>query len=179
MMFKKVIAGLLIVASLMASSLQVLAADASMESAEAPAVEGTSVPAMASEINEGNEQVAAIIADEDGTVLYMNPRFLYFNTLSSSLSQSKGKATCTGTVATDHTQYKFKLVSTLQRSSNGTSWSDQKSWSTAYITGQDRIVLSKNYYLTKGYSYRLITVVYVDTGSYIENADCESNHLEY
>lgn len=112
------------------------------------------------------------------TFFFADLRFQFFDTLSASISQSEGKTTCTGTVSVDPA-YSTTLVVTLQRSKDGSRWSDVSEWKTGATTGKKRIVLEKSYYLTKGYSYRIVSTVTVVAGSQIETADCVSNVIYY
>lgn len=84
--------------------------------------------------------------------------------ISSNLSiSSAGKATCTGAIRL-YASYTANMTVKLQRYTNG-YWSTVQSWS-----GDGVSTISKSYYVTSGYYYRVVTAasVYDSSGNYVE-----------
>lgn len=111
--------------------------------------------------------------------LSRDPRFTYINSIASGLSvNSLGRASCSGTFdpydAVDST-----ITMTLQQEKDG-AWVDIKTWSED-STGSSVRVIDKGYYVEKGYSYRVITIVQIwDTdGAQLEKVACDSPISEY
>lgn len=111
-----------------------------------------------------------------------NERFKYFDLLSSTISvKSLGRAVCTSTALID-SSYQNQLVMTLQKSNNGKDWTNIKSWNgvNPELTGDVSICLENSYYLTKGYTYRLITTINVYNGNrLLESSGMYSNEVYY
>jgi len=89
---------------------------------------------------------------------------------------SSGYATCTGSLT--HSGSSGKVQVTLQRYQNS-AWTAIKSWSdsrTGAICG-----VTGNYYITKGYSYRVKVSVYVynSSGSLLESDTVYSSTKSY
>lgn len=105
----------------------------------------------------------------------ISPCYTGTATISASLSIStSGKATCTGKIHL-YSSYTATLTVKLQRYENG-YWSTVKSWSTS-----DSTSLSKSYYVTSGYSYRVVTSasVYNSSGKYVEGPSATSATKSY
>lgn len=105
----------------------------------------------------------------------ISPYYTGTATISASLSIStSGKATCTGKIHL-YSSYTATLTVKLQRYENG-YWSTVKSWSTS-----DSTSLSKSYYVTSGYSYRVVTSasVYNSSGKYVEGPSATSATKSY
>lgn len=74
--------------------------------------------------------------------------------------------------------YTADMTLTLQRSSDGVTWYEVKSWET---TGEDIVVLDKSYYVSSGYNYRAKCVVeiYDENGTFVESDTLRSNSKYY
>lgn len=72
----------------------------------------------------------------------------YFCSAALQISE-KGLATCYGRIDL-YSGVSADMTMTLYRSSNKTSWSSVKSWST------DETSIEKDYYITSGYYYRVM-----------------------
>lgn len=92
------------------------------------------------------------------------PYYTGTSSISSSLSISTaGKATCTGSIRL-YSSYTANMTVKLQRYTNG-YWSTVQSWSGSGVS-----TISKSYYVTSGYYYRVVTAasVYDSSGKYVE-----------
>ena len=170
---KKSIALLLSLAILLNSSTVAAAAPAQQDNGGA----ATSV------LSEGTVIYHAVNGAADispnGALYYGAPRFQLVRIISSSISESGGKATCTGSVGIYNTDNTVTLTLTLERSKDGSNWSEVKSWTSDPTSGRSRVVMEKSYYINKGYSYRVITTAEVESTLYLETVECESNILYY
>jgi len=104
--------------------------------------------------------------------------YVYLSAIGSGLSiNTSGYATCSGYLILLE-DYNFSLTLTLQRS-NGSGWSDVKSWSQSF-TGMGSHSMQKGYYVYSGYSYRVLTTAKVINGStVIETASVSSPIEQY
>ena len=103
-----------------------------------------------------NTSVLAV-EDSRGTML---PNYSYISAIGSDLSiGSNGYATCSGHIDI-YVDYDSTITLTLQRSNNGRSWSDIKSWSKSFTTTGTNY-LEKGYYVESGYYYRVLTAAEV------------------
>lgn len=84
------------------------------------------------------------------------------------------RADCYSFVELVNTTDKVTLTMELQRSSNGSSWTTIKSWST---TGSDFVSLDKSWYIvTSGYSHRVVATAtaYNSAGVFMESVTATS-----
>ena len=90
-------------------------------------------------------------------------RYVNTNYVDASLLISSGTATCKGSnrMITNHDS---KITMTLQKSSDGSSYSKVTAWSQTY-TGTGLKTLTKTKAVTAGYYYRARVVVRVYSGS--------------
>lgn len=105
----------------------------------------------------------------------VEPRFKYFNNITCHLSEENGISTATGT-ASVNTSYSNTLTVATERKKNG-SWSSMKTRSND--DSSSFLVVEYDYALTRGYSYRALSTIVVDTGAHTEIATCESSILYY
>lgn len=93
--------------------------------------------------------------------------YVHASAISSGiLIDQNGKSTCSGTVNSRYTTDTINLTIQLQKYTNG-SWSIVKSWSGS---GVFHVTVTKNYYVTSGYDYRVVTIasLYTSSGSFVE-----------
>lgn len=105
----------------------------------------------------------------------VSPRYTGTSTIVTDLSiSSTGKATCAGTVVL-YSGYTATLTMKLQQY-NGSYWTTIQTWSTS-----DSKSLSKSYYVSSGYSYRVVTSakVYNSSGTYVETPSVTSATKSY
>jgi len=104
--------------------------------------------------------------------------YVYLSAIGSGLSiNTSGYATCSGYLILLE-DYNSSLTLTLQRS-NGSGWSDVTSWSQSF-TSMGSHSMQKGYYVSSGYSYRVLTTAKVINGStVIETASVSSPIQQY
>lgn len=105
-----------------------------------------------------------------------SPRYIAMTSLNNNLNiSSKGKATCYGYTKTN-INYNARVKVELQKYNSG--WSTIKSWDD---TDSVYVSISKDYYISKGYSYRVKTTHYAlnSSGSVIESVVLYSSTLSY
>lgn len=107
----------------------------------------------------------------------ITPRFKFFYNISCRMVQDKGLSVSTGS-ASVNTDYSNTLMVSIERSKSGGAWSQVKSW-TINDPNEDFLFLEREYYLTKGYSYRAISKIVVNTGTQTEVATCVSSTVYY
>lgn len=122
--------------------------------------------------------VTSVFANDNEEILEKQPRWSYvISTYGELTISSSGKAAiyAEGSVNSSNTD-SISLSATLQRKENGT-WKDVTSWSS---TGSDRATVSKTYYVTAGYTYRISGTVkaYVN-GKVVESVDYTSYTATY
>lgn len=105
----------------------------------------------------------------------IEPRFKYFNSITCHMSESGGISTSTGT-ASVNTAYDNTLTVTAERKKSG-SWSSVKTRNTG--DSSSFLVVEFDYALTRGYDYRALATIVVDTGEHKEVATCESSIIYY
>lgn len=87
--------------------------------------------------------------------------------VSASINiSSTGCATCAGTIVL-HGGVKADVTLTLQKSTNGTSWSSVKPWTTS---GSYSLSINEDYYVMSGYYYRtkLVAKIYDSNNNLLE-----------
>jgi len=125
---------------------------------------------------------APVYADSDSSGNVINRgqqiNYVYLSAIGSGLSiNPSGYATCSGYLILLK-DYNSSLTLTLQRS-NGSGWSDFKSWSQSF-TGKGSHSMQKGYYVYSGYNYRVLTTAKVINGStVIETASVASPIEQY
>lgn len=111
-----------------------------------------------------------------------SPRMKYIDVISAGImKKSLGRAVCTGTVMMDPA-YDCEFEMVLQRSKDGETWSDEKTWTATNPDRNGEInVLEKSYYMTLGNYYRLSNTVkvYSKSGKWLETAGKYSNIVKY
>ena len=108
----------------------------------------------------------------------ISPCYESVGSIEATLSiTSSGKASCYGYVKVIPSTNSFTLTMTLQRLTNG-SWTYVTSWATS---GTGSASLSKSYYVTNGYYYRvkLVASVRTSSGSFVEQVTSYSNSTYY
>jgi hypothetical protein len=107
----------------------------------------------------------------------ITPMFTYISAMGAALKISSGTAICTGTL-TINKNYSSVMTMTLQRSSNGTTWTSVTTpWTQSYPSSGD-FTLEKRYSpLTSGYTYRV--KVTVNVGGGLETATTYSQQIYY
>ena len=96
--------------------------------------------------------------------------------ITASLTiSSSGLASCSGTITLSYSSYSADMALDLQRYSGG-SWHSVKSWSASDVTS-----MHKSYYVTHGYSYRVVAsaTVYNASGYYVESPSATSPTVYY
>lgn len=101
---------------------------------------------------------------EDGQVeIYstegqIQPRYTYVDTVTASLRESSGYATCTGTVEMQRSSYSFDWELVVEYSSDKKTWVLEEQWS-----GSDTgfAIIEQNCYLRPNYYHRLAVKVHV------------------
>lgn len=90
---------------------------------------------------------------------------------------SSGKAEIVATMDTKNSETdSLKIVSNLQQLKNG-SWTTIKSWTST--TKSTSLIIQGTWYVSKGYSYRLVTNYYAYNGSVVESTSRVSNSIGY
>lgn len=107
------------------------------------------------------------------------PQYEYISIIGSSLSISgNGYATCGGDILLVH-DYDSVITITLQRSSDGNSWSNVRSWSESF-SGSGFHVLEEGQYVVSGYIYRVVTTAIIkNKNTILETATCNSPEEHY
>ncbi len=108
----------------------------------------------------------------------ISPYYKSVSSIAANLSiTSSGKAECYGYIKVTPSTNSFTLTMTLQRLTDG-SWTYVTSWATS---GTGSSSLSKSYYVTHGYYYRVKLVASVSTssGSFVEQVTSYSNSVYY
>lgn len=97
---------------------------------------------------------------------------------SSLTISSSGYAECASEVSSIDLDNEIELTMTLQRSSNGRTWSNVKTWDTSDYGSAS---LDKGWYVSSGYSYRVKATakVYDANGNFIESDTAISPVDEY
>lgn len=91
---------------------------------------------------------------------------------------SSGYAECSSEVRTPDSSLEIDLTMTLQRSSNGRTWSNVKTWDTSDYGSAS---LDKGWFVSSGYSYRVKATadVYDASGDFVESATVTSLVTKY
>lgn len=90
---------------------------------------------------------------------------------------SSGKAEIVATMDTKNSEVdNLKIVSNLQQLKNG-SWTTIKSWTST--TESTSLILQGTWYVSKGYSYRVVTNYYAYNGSDVESTNLASRIVKY
>ncbi|ADY54476.1 hypothetical protein Sgly_0105 [Syntrophobotulus glycolicus DSM 8271] len=104
--------------------------------------------------------------------------YVYLSSIGSGLSIKNGYATCSGYLNLLE-NYNSSITIRLQRSTISSGWADVKSWSSSF-SGVGSHSLEKGYYVSSGYTYRVMTIAQVKSGSTVlETATCYSPKKEY
>ena len=104
----------------------------------------------------------------------VQPRYTNITQFYADLELTSGwRADCYAYVKLANSTDSANLTMELQRSSNGSSWSTIKAWTTS---GRGTVTLDKSYYVTSGYSYRVVATVevYTSAGTLAETASAVS-----
>lgn len=111
-------------------------------------------------------------------VISIQPWYTNITTLSVSLNiSSSGYSTCYGKVNLVNSTDTSNLSIELQQKS-GSTWSTIKTWDT---TGSNTFSLEKNWYVSSGYTYRILVTakVYNSSGTLQETASSYSSTVAY
>lgn len=105
----------------------------------------------------------------------ITPYYAYLSRIGAGLSiEGNGYAICSGDIVL-FKNYDSEITLTLQRSKNGVSWSNVTSWSKSF-SGIGSHSLEKGYYVSPGYTYRILNTSKIKSGSTIlETATCYSS----
>lgn len=108
----------------------------------------------------------------------MTPYYQYIAVVGASISiGSLGKAISNGYVDFDG-DHDLTLTIELQRSTE-TGWSEVKSWSESFTSGNYHS-LEKDYYVTSGHTYRVVTTATIRDGSTVlETGTSTSQEVTY
>jgi hypothetical protein len=108
----------------------------------------------------------------------LSPNYTYLSAVGSTLSIENGYATCSGFMNLFR-DYNSTITITLQSSANGSSWSNVTSWSQSF-SGTGLLSIEKGYYVSSGYTYRVLNTAQVKNGtSILETATCYSPEEQY
>lgn len=134
--------------------------------------------------------IAGIFAQSKNTYVYaieqapsnfnqIKPYYNYITNIGASISISNsGYATCMGSL-TIYSNYSSTLTITLQRSKDSKNWSNVKTWSSDF-DGIGVHSLEKGYYVSSGYTYRVVNEVKIQNGNNIlETATIYSKEISY
>lgn len=88
-----------------------------------------------------------------------------------------GRADCVSAVTVDIDDT-VTLIMSLKKSSDGVTWSIEKTWS---VTGTGTVALEKSYYVVRGYYYKVTSTatVYNENGYYLETGNSSSAIIDY
>lgn len=109
----------------------------------------------------------------------IQPRWTRIYSLKAFLDiSSSGRADCSSKVMLKNSSDSAELTMSLQRSSNGTSWTTVKTWTDS---GQGSISVDGSWYVLSGYYYRVKAAVkvYNSSGTLVESATAYSATVEY
>ncbi|BDF68692.1 hypothetical protein CE91St43_26640 [Oscillospiraceae bacterium] len=122
--------------------------------------------------------VLSCITGTLSTATAIEPRYTGLYSLTVSLDIAAGGASTSYGYALLRSGYTADMTLTLQRSSNGYSWSSVKEWTSS---GSGTISLDKTYYITSGYDYRAkcSLVVYDSSNSIVDNVTKYSATVSY
>jgi hypothetical protein len=105
------------------------------------------------------------------------PMFTYISEIGAALKISSGTAICTGTLLITK-NYSSVMTMTLQRSSNGTTWTSVTTpWTQSYSSSGDFAFEKRYSPITSGYTYRV--QVTVNVGGGLETVTTYSQQLYY
>ena len=116
---------------------------------------------------------ASAVAEEP-----LQPRYSSIFLFGTGLEISPaGRADCTSCVTVDDDDT-VTLIMSLKKSSDGVTWSIEKTWS---VTGTGTVALEKSYYVVSGYYYRVTSTatVYNENGHYLETGNSSSATIDY
>lgn len=120
-----------------------------------------------------------VFASTRNQEIIITPYYSYITSVGASISIGKnGYATCTGSV-TIFSGHDTSITITLQRSKDGKSWTNIKSWSKDF-SGIGAHSLEDGYYVNSGYQYRVLNTTKVKNGSTVlETATVYSAVVSY
>lgn len=107
------------------------------------------------------------------------PQWTRISQLKASLEiSSAGRADCSGVIRLRNSSDSAEFTMSLQRSSNGTSWTTMKTWTDS---GKGTVSMVENWYVLSGYSYRIKTTaeIYNSSGARVETATSYSDVVKY
>lgn len=112
------------------------------------------------------------------TATAIEPRYTGLFGAAVSLDIASGGKSTPAVAVTLRNGYTADVTLTLQRSSNGYSWSSVKEWSDS---GSTLVSIEKTYYVTSGYDYRskCTVIVYDSNGSIVDNVTKYSSTVSY
>lgn len=123
--------------------------------------------------------VSSLAAASDGAVT-IAPFYLQIDALITSLSiDGSGKALCAGIVQATNSSNKLSIEVSLQQYKNS-EWMTIKSW-TGTGPGYMSLEVSGSYYVSSGYSYRVVSTasVYDASGNLLETASKTTSEKTY
>lgn len=101
-----------------------------------------------------------MVVETNGVIV---PYYTYVSSVGAGLSiERDGYATCSGSIVV-YGNRNGELTITLQRSTNGKTWTNVKSWTDSFYG--DYHIMEEGYYVTSGYTYRVMTTGKVKSGS--------------
>lgn len=125
--------------------------------------------------SKSTSEVHSLNTEED---LIISPLWTYILDVWQTFDiSSSGRAEIVATMDTKNSEVdSLKVVSNLQQLKDG-SWTTIKSWTST--TESMSLILQKSWYVSKGYSYRLVTNYYAYSGSEVETTSIISRIVEY
>ena len=123
--------------------------------------------------------VASAASANSPTTEAIQPRWTRIFSLTASLDiSSSGRADCSSNAMLRISGDSADLTMSLQRSSNGTSWTTVKTWTES---GRGSISMDESWYVLSGYFYRVKATVevYNSSGTLVESATAYSATVEY
>lgn len=109
----------------------------------------------------------------------VQPRWSTMSAFTAQLDVSSlGRMDCTCRARLRDSSNSADLTMSLQRSSNGTSWTTVKTWTDS---GRGSVSMDESWYVLSGYSYRVKATVevYNSSGTLVESATAYSATVEY
>jgi hypothetical protein len=119
------------------------------------------------------------LSEDKDTSQNIGPLYQYISSVRADLEiTSNGRSLSTGNLI--HFQnYDSVITITLQQSTNGSSWSNHKTWSKSF-SGSGSHNLEEVWYVPKGYYYRVVNTSEVKNGNTVlETASHTSERIYY
>lgn len=106
------------------------------------------------------------------------PRYINISQLASAIQiNSSGKATCSGSYVL-YNNHSAAIQIELQRSKDKKSWIFETSWSREF-SASTLGSIERNYYISSGYYYRVVTTLKVKSGNTIVETATGTSQTQY